>query len=353
MKKFILFLVFCILMVNVFSRSSFNYELISVILRDISGESANVGANGGLDVNIQDQTTPPVDLYFTRQVDIETALSVDSFIGQTSVTVASDSSLDVGDTVIIASGVSLEGRFYFGEILALPGGNIVELDTPLDFAFESGDPLAPLSKELNVDGSPVSITSGTLEFAREYVITNYVAGDDFTNVGALVNQTGERFVATGVTPTTWTNSSQLESDFITFEIRGAGVGSPITIDITRLLMQCQTDSAVDLSTFGDIAGGLTRGIVIRRNNGFVNNVFNAKTNGELANLAYDWSPLTSSNPAFGVDGFVWRYTFAGQEKHGVAVRLAPGDSLQLLIQGDLSTIDLLRIIGAGHIVQPN
>lgn len=53
------------------------------------------------------------------------------------------------------------------------------------------------------------LTSGTLEVGRKYVITSFEAGDNFTNVGAASNATGVEFVATGTTPTTWTNSSQL------------------------------------------------------------------------------------------------------------------------------------------------
>jgi len=54
-----------------------------------------------------------------------------------------------------------------------------------------------------------AITSGTLEIGKRYKITNYVSSDDFTNVGANENETGEIFTAIGTTPTVWTNSSTL------------------------------------------------------------------------------------------------------------------------------------------------
>lgn len=50
---------------------------------------------------------------------------------------------------------------------------------------------------------------GPLEAGRIYEIVSYVAGDDFTNVGASSNATGVIFTATGTTPTTWTNFSRL------------------------------------------------------------------------------------------------------------------------------------------------
>jgi len=52
-------------------------------------------------------------------------------------------------------------------------------------------------------------TSGLLEIGKVYTIYNYIATDDFTNVGASSNVTGEIFTATGTTPTDWTNGSSL------------------------------------------------------------------------------------------------------------------------------------------------
>ena len=52
-------------------------------------------------------------------------------------------------------------------------------------------------------------TSGALVVGARYYIHNYVAGDDFTNVGASANEKGATFIATGTTPTTWTNGSTL------------------------------------------------------------------------------------------------------------------------------------------------
>lgn len=52
-------------------------------------------------------------------------------------------------------------------------------------------------------------TSGTLVIGRVYEITTYVATDDFTNVGAGSNATGVAFIATGTTPTDYTNGSTL------------------------------------------------------------------------------------------------------------------------------------------------
>lgn len=54
-----------------------------------------------------------------------------------------------------------------------------------------------------------SETSGELIVGHTYFIAEYLAGDDFTNVGAAVNESGVTFVATGTNPTTWDNGSTL------------------------------------------------------------------------------------------------------------------------------------------------
>jgi hypothetical protein len=59
-----------------------------------------------------------------------------------------------------------------------------------------------------------------------YYIYDYNVGDDFTNVGALVNQTGQWFVATGINPTTWTNLSLLV-DVAGFEANNFFYPNPI------------------------------------------------------------------------------------------------------------------------------
>lgn len=58
-------------------------------------------------------------------------------------------------------------------------------------------------------GTQTGQTSGTLVASKRYRITAYVSADSFTNVGAASNATGVEFVATGTTPTTWTNASTL------------------------------------------------------------------------------------------------------------------------------------------------
>lgn len=57
-------------------------------------------------------------------------------------------------------------------------------------------------------GDDTVLTSGTLVTGSVYKIVTFVAGDDFSNLGAT-NVTGNIFTATGTTPTTWTNGSSV------------------------------------------------------------------------------------------------------------------------------------------------
>jgi len=51
--------------------------------------------------------------------------------------------------------------------------------------------------------------TGFLTIGKLYTIISFQAGDNFTNVGAAANATGQSFIATGTTPTTWTNGTRV------------------------------------------------------------------------------------------------------------------------------------------------
>lgn len=74
-------------------------------------------------------------------------------------------------------------------------------------AYKGDTYISPEFRKVNEDGS--ELTSGVLVIGEEYVIKDFNGTDDFTNVGASQNKTGEIFVATGTTPTIWSNSSIL------------------------------------------------------------------------------------------------------------------------------------------------
>jgi len=241
--------------------------------------------NGGTPPSSRIET--PVELFFIKGTAVPTTLAAETAIGDVEITVVDGTNLQADGYLGIFSPDA--SRFFFSEIIS-ESSNVVTVDTPLDFAFSVGDNVQPLSRELNIDGS--------------------------------------------TTPTE-------------FKIQGAGTGSNIAINITRFMFSMECDTAVDLNKFGDLTA-LTNGIVLRRSNGQTRNIFNVKRNSDLVELAYDVTFYDSSNPSQGVDGVSCRYTFNGEDKHGTALQLLPGDSLDLLVQDDLSGLLKFRILGQGY-----
>lgn len=107
--------------------------------------------------------------------------------------------------------------------------------------------------------------SGTLVTGQRYVITTFVTGDVFTNVGAA-DTTGAVFTATGTTPTTWTHGSVLTpvgvgnvsvaqnsdgSFVIGFQAQMAGINiGTITGDATSLQVIPYLSGTLSLATAG-------------------------------------------------------------------------------------------------------
>lgn len=71
-------------------------------------------------------------------------------------------------------------------------------------------------------GSQTEQTSGTLTAGKRYRINNWITDDDFTNVGGT-NEDGNEFIATGTTPTKWTNSSTVVPAGATLDLEPEGI----------------------------------------------------------------------------------------------------------------------------------
>lgn len=251
-----------------------------------------IDSRGNLEVILQNQISKPVVFYFTQVVGMPTTVAVTAAVDDVMVTITDTSNCTTNGYIgFFNADDPLDNRAFFASTLAITG-NVVHLDTPLDFEFQVGDTAACLDRELDIDGSA----------------TNQIFS---IQVGSAANQ---------------------------------------SIDITRIMVTMLTGSAVSLATFGDLAA-LTKGCVLRRTNGTTVNIFNIKSNGDLANLCYDYLPLQATNPSQGQDGALFRYTFAGTDKHGVAIRLDPGDRLDFIIQDNISSLTQFRIIGEGHYVE--
>lgn len=280
--------------VKVFFRCSRGAGAATVCIYALAHESTPwvnqfLESNGGHPVNVQDQTTQAFDFFFVHPTQ-PNALTTSDVVKDTYVfTVGAGSGIIVGDYV----GLFYQDRFFFAEVQTVTGGGTtITVDTPIDYAYPSGSTVLITSRDANVDGSTSSVTF---------------------QIGPVFDWQDNR------------------------------------IDITRIMFYMLDDSAMDDGRFGGIVGGLTDGIVLRStSDGETWTYFNIKTNGEFGIHAYD-TDYSFKAPA-GLYGFRCRYTFAGQSKHGVAVRLSAGDTMELIIQDDLSELTSFRILAEGHIV---
>ena len=80
-------------------------------------------------------------------------------------------------------------------------------------------------------------TSGFLTVGRTYKIITYITDDNFLNVGATLNATGQIFVATGTTPTKWTKLSVLQDQFLLTSNSGLYVNELSGINFENILKE--------------------------------------------------------------------------------------------------------------------
>jgi len=92
-------------------------------------------------------------------------------------------------------------------------GNLVVTGTTTNIGFVNYRAL--LTQTEQITGTTLDDFNYSLIIGEEYTITNYVSGDSFSNVAQVIsgniNETNCVFVATGGTPSIWSNGSQLVS----------------------------------------------------------------------------------------------------------------------------------------------
>lgn len=255
---------------------------------DSTGKEWLLESNSAMPVNIQDQHSRALDLKFIKATGIPTTLSVESVEDTRTITIADTTGFVDGNVVGV---FEPNGPFYYGKQIGAPVGNVITLDTPIDSVFPVGVAVLSASDNLAVDGS----------------VTTQI-----------------------------------------FQIGSARRETTVELDITRFLGYIQDGTAMDDGKFGGMSA-LTNGIVLRIKDGSYTNVWNIKTNGDFGLLCFDTS-YTTKPPAGTSHGFRFRNTYAGQAKHGVTIRLLPGETLELLIQDDLTDLELFNMVAQGHLV---
>lgn len=258
----------------------------SIILLD---EVSTSGKNIQYVTNLE-KSTRALDLYFTQTVT-RSLLSTDATIDATFVLVDNAVGFTASANIEIYSGLP-EDKFYHGTIINKVG-NTVYIDTPIDYAFSAGSIVDSTTTSLNIDGS-----------AQPQIFT----------------------------------------------ISACGTESRISLMVTRIMINLVTTDPIDLTKFGDIAGGIVKGVVLRKNDGEIHNMWNIKTNADISLLAYDTKTFLATNPGQGVNGLDARNSYAGESKHGAGIKLLPCERLEIIIQDDLSSLLKFRIMAQGHVL---
>jgi len=198
-----------------------------------------------------------------------------------------DTNVVVGNYVGIQEGA----RSFQGQVIS-KNLNTITLDTPIDFEYSASAQIIHKSRELKVDGS--------------------------------------------VTP-------------VIFRL---GPVPGVKWHITRIIGSMVHSENPDDAKFGGISDGLTLGMVLRSKGDVKENVvFNAKTNGEIAERMFDLGYSDRAGGS-GVYGTRFRRSFAG-DKNGVVIALDgdDNDEIQVIVQDDLTSLDSFHIVIQGHNVQ--
>lgn len=245
--------------------------------------------NGGLPVNLQDQTTQTIDDKFCRAISASKSLASETVAGGYTIELNDASGLSAGDEIGLFQD-SDKPQSYFGKILSI-STNTLTMDMPLPIAFRDSShdnpaQLFEIDCDMSKDGSSTPII---------YSIFN---------------------------------------------------GGSQPIDITRILIQMDTASVPQFDEFGDLTA-LTKGCVLRKKkaDGEYQNIADWKSNQDLALYMYDLDLLSSF---FGANGVKGRMTFGGQEKHGVVIRLAQNEALEFIVQDNLTGLNEFRVLAQGH-----
>ncbi len=237
------------------------------------------------DVYIQDQTSNIIDYYIPISKEV-LELAVVTTIDSYTIELVDATNVIVGDYIIIKKGT----RAYQAGVLSI-NGNVLTMDTPVDFNFDIDAIVESRIINLAVDGS--------------------------------INRVLAEFIP-----------------------------PPNAVVDINVLTLCITDSTdMDDSRFGGIPA-LTRGIVVRkaRNASGYISIFNAKTNGDLSHrMVLEYSDKAPS----GFFGLRASKYINGQEGNGVSIRLDGNldERLQIIIQDDLTGLDSFKMTVRGHIVE--
>lgn len=254
------------------------------------GHAVNVAVGHKTILNTRNYSKySPILLVPFNRIENTTTLSAPTVIDSYTISVTSAVGIIAGKTIIMYSQIS--GALYVGTVLSVDV-NTLNMDTPINSVFTAaGTVVDSASIEMNVDGSEAPVS---------------------------------------------------------FKLRGPNVDNLSTpFIISRIIIVIYTAGATPLNKFGDLTA-LTRGVVLRELDGYIENIFNVKTNGDISRLAFDNVQYIGTNPAQGQYGASWRLTFGGDEKIGAPRHIERTEDLEIIIQDDLSALQSFTIMAEGY-----
>lgn len=266
---------------------------------------------GNIKISVQDQSTSIVDLHLSEVLNT-TALAVDAQKDDKSVTLQPGHGALVGDTIyfqeyqVVIDNHDLAVpilRTLQIQILTVVG-DVIGTDCFLDFPYTTNAIVQIQNVDLNVDGS---ITPRIFSLTPlPYVQIDAVVGD----------------------------------------------GGAWDIVRTMFYLQSGANPAMNDQLFGNVTE-LANGIILRKKNDDTYNIFNIKKNGQFRLRNFD-AEYVDTVRGGGSQSFSSRRTTGGQSKNGVTIRLdsEKGDSLQVVVQDDLSSLEDFSVIAQGHLVDP-
>ena len=244
---------------------------------------------GAIDVHDADVHDVPVNELFHRHTGVTTTVAVAVSAGATSITVANGAAFTNGRPFQIESATTVESTFPI--IISGGGTNTFTLDRPLDNSFSIGDSVEEVTTNMAVLGTRAAPVSFKLlpDINQEWHIVRFLIAMELTTAG-------------------------------------------------------------DDSRFGNIAGGLTNGCVLRAYNGATGQYrtfTNWKTNFDIGMDMYDFAYIDKAGSGnFGVRG-------RGSIKKGTGavpkLIYSEGSYLELLVQDNLTGLIRFNLKSQGHI----
>lgn len=240
-----------------------------------------------LSVNITDQTTPSLDIFFLEALSA-TTIAASVAVDDTTFTATTGHGIVIGNVIEIAN-----TDIFLQAIVLNVTADLIEVDTPMNHAYVSGATLVISNKDMNVVG-----TSGT---PRIFSI-----------------------------------------------LPGPAQSGDITRIILNILDGSAMDFST-FGGISELANGCV--LRIKRENGDFQNLFNWKTNGEFIIRSFDHTFQTKVGGGLHSFVSRSTYAGQDKRGVTLRIDGARGEEIQLLVRDDLSALSLMSVVAQGHELQ--